>query len=124
MSDGTGLAEALLDLDEFRVLAVTEMPDELVIDVETPPLRKMLDVRPADSRVEGRVPEKDLDRDVAGLLLPQAAHPPRRRLSVPTRRPVRPPSSGVAEELGVCWWAVMDAVIETPAGRSSVQRRS
>ncbi len=32
MSDGIGLAEALLGLDGFRVLAVTEAPDELVVN--------------------------------------------------------------------------------------------
>ena len=35
MSDRTGLAEALLGLDGFRVLEVTENADELVIAVET-----------------------------------------------------------------------------------------
>ncbi len=35
MSDGTGLAEALLGLDGFRVLDVSEEPDELVITIET-----------------------------------------------------------------------------------------
>ena len=35
MSDGIGLAEALLGLDGFRVLEVGETPDELVIAVET-----------------------------------------------------------------------------------------
>jgi hypothetical protein len=35
MSDGIGLAEALLGLDGFRVLEVTEHTDELVIAVET-----------------------------------------------------------------------------------------
>ena len=35
MSDGTGLAEALLGLEGFRVLEVTEDPDEVVITVET-----------------------------------------------------------------------------------------
>ena len=37
MSDGTGLAEALLGLDGFRVLAVSETPAELVIEIEIPP---------------------------------------------------------------------------------------
>jgi len=35
MDDATGLAEALLGLDGFRVLDVTESVDELVITVET-----------------------------------------------------------------------------------------
>jgi hypothetical protein len=35
MDDATGLAEALLGLDGFRVLAVSEGPDELVIEIET-----------------------------------------------------------------------------------------
>ena len=35
MSDGTGLAEALLGPDGFRVLAVSETPAELVVEVET-----------------------------------------------------------------------------------------
>jgi hypothetical protein len=35
VSDGTGLAEALLGLPGFRVLEVTESPTELVVRVET-----------------------------------------------------------------------------------------
>jgi transposase len=35
MSDGIGLAEALLGLDGFRILDVVEVPDELTITVET-----------------------------------------------------------------------------------------
>jgi transposase len=35
MSDGIGLAEALLGLDGFRVLEVAESTDELVVAVET-----------------------------------------------------------------------------------------
>jgi len=35
MSDGTGLAEALLGLDRLRVLEVTESGVEVVIDIET-----------------------------------------------------------------------------------------
>ena len=33
MNDGTGLAEAVLGLDGFRVLAVSETPAEVVIHV-------------------------------------------------------------------------------------------
>ena len=35
MSDGIGLAEAMLGLDGFRVLEVSETPDEVIITVET-----------------------------------------------------------------------------------------
>ena len=35
MNDGTGLAEALLGLEGFRVLEVTETPAEVVIEIET-----------------------------------------------------------------------------------------
>lgn len=35
MSDGIGLAEALLGLEGFRVLAVVESIDEVVITIET-----------------------------------------------------------------------------------------
>lgn len=35
MSDGSGLAEAMLGLEGFRVLEVTEGADELVVRVET-----------------------------------------------------------------------------------------
>jgi hypothetical protein len=35
VGDGTGLAEALLGLDGFRVLAVVETPAGVVIEVET-----------------------------------------------------------------------------------------
>ena len=35
MDDATGLAEALLGLDGFRVLAVEETPSEVIVTVET-----------------------------------------------------------------------------------------
>ena len=35
MGDGTGLAEALLGLDGFEVLAVSETPAKVVIEIET-----------------------------------------------------------------------------------------
>lgn len=35
MDDATGLAEALLGLNGFRVLAVEETPSEVVVTVET-----------------------------------------------------------------------------------------
>ena len=35
MDDATGMAEALLGLDGFRVLAVEETPSEVIVTVET-----------------------------------------------------------------------------------------
>jgi len=35
MDHGTGLAEAMLGLPGFRVLEVTETPDEMTVTVET-----------------------------------------------------------------------------------------
>jgi hypothetical protein len=35
VSDGIGVAEALLGLDGFRVLEVTETPDEVTVTIET-----------------------------------------------------------------------------------------
>jgi hypothetical protein len=35
VSDGSGLAEALLGLPGFRVVAVTEIESELVVTIET-----------------------------------------------------------------------------------------
>ena len=35
MNDGNGLAEALLGLPGFRVLEVTETPEEVVVTIET-----------------------------------------------------------------------------------------
>ena len=35
MDDATGLAEALLGLDGFRVLGVEETPSEVIVTVET-----------------------------------------------------------------------------------------
>ena len=35
MDDATGLAEALLGLDGFRVLSVDETPSEVIVTVET-----------------------------------------------------------------------------------------
>jgi transposase len=39
VGDGTGLAEALLGLEGFRVLRVHEIPVEVVIEIETTPDR-------------------------------------------------------------------------------------
>jgi hypothetical protein len=39
VDDGIGLAEAMLGLPGFRVLAVTEGPAELIVEIETTAVR-------------------------------------------------------------------------------------
>ena len=59
MSDGNGLAEAMLGLDGFRVLAVIERPDELVIRIETTATLVGCGVR-AEAQDRVRVAVRDL----------------------------------------------------------------
>ena len=142
MSDGTGLAEALLGLDGFRVLDVSEGPDELVITIETTvdvvgcgrcgtraesQDRKAIDIRdlacfgrPARLRWikrRWRCPEVDCDAktwtehsahvDAQVVLTRRAGAEACRQVGEEARA-----VSVVAAELGVCWWTVMNAVIE------------
>ncbi len=51
MDDGSGLAEALLGLDGFVVLAATESTDELVVTVETTAF--IVDCTRCGTRAEG-----------------------------------------------------------------------
>ena len=141
MSDATGLAEALLGLDGFRVLEVEEGPDELVITVETTADvvgcgrcgvraeaqdRRSIDVRdlacfgrPArlrwikrrwrcvDADCEAKTwTEQSRHVDAQVVLTRRAGAEACRQVS--EARAV----SKVAAELGVCWWTVMNAVIE------------
>lgn len=138
--DGTGLAEALLGLDGFKVLSVTESEHELVIAVETTASvagcfdcgvqaecqdRVRVDVR--DLACFGRPARlvwskrrwrcRDLDCPVK-TWTERSAHVPARavltcRAGIEACRQVGElarPVSGVADELGVCWWTVMHAV--------------
>ena len=142
MQDGTGLAEALLGLDGFRVLEVTENPDEVVIRIETTAVvvgcsacgtraeaqdRMVVEIRdlPCFGRpvrlvwnkrrwrcVEADCEAKTWTETAAGFsfraLLTQRAGMEATRQVGENARPV----SQMAEELGVCWWTVMAAVVE------------
>lgn len=142
MDDGSGLAEALLGLDGFVVLAVTEGPDELVVTVETKAAivgctrcgtraqahdRMRIDIRdltcfgrPArltwikrrwrcvevDCEAKTWTEHSDLI-DVQAVLTRRAGAEACRQVGQDARSVSR-----VAAELGVCWWTVMNAVIE------------
>ena len=142
MSDATGLAEALLGLPGFRVLEVTETADELVIVVETVARitgcgrcgsraevhdRKSVAVRdqacfgrPARlvwRKRRWRCPDRDCDArtwtersehvDAQAVITRRAGVEACRQVGELAR-----PVSQVADEFGVCWWTVMNAVIE------------
>jgi len=142
MGDGTGLAEALLGLAGFRVLDVVEGPDELVVTIETTTAmvgcercgvraeaqdRTTIDVRdltcfgrPTRLRwikrrwrcVEGDCDAKTWTEgcehvDAQVVLTRRAGAEACRQVGQEAR-----PVSRVARELGVCWWTVMNAVIE------------
>ncbi len=142
MSDGIGLAEAMLGMDGFRVLEVTEAPDELVVTVET--IADVVGCGSCGVRAEAqdRVPIAIRDLACFGrsarLVWVKRRWRCRERLcdtrtwtehsdhvdaqAVLTRRAGMEacrqvgenarPVAGVAREFGVCWWTVMNAVIE------------
>jgi len=142
MGDGIGLAEALLGLDGFRVLEVRETPAELVVRIETTADVVGCDgcgVRAeAQDRVERAVrdlpcfgrptrlvwvkrrwrcrevlcarktwTETSPQLDAQQVLTDRAGAEACRQVGELAR-----PVSKVAEELGVCWWTVMNATIE------------
>jgi transposase len=140
MNDATGLAEALLGLDCFRVLSVEETAAEVVIRVET--TTDVVGCRTCGVRAEVqdrcRVDIRDLpcfgrparlvwlkrrwrcaDPDCPARTWTETSSevPPRAVLTVRAGREATRqvgelalPVAVVARELGVCWWTVMDAV--------------
>lgn len=142
MNDGTGLAEALLGLPGFRVLEVTETDLELIVTIETTASlvgcegcgvraeaqdRIPVDVRdlacfgrPArlrwikrrwrcrEPRCDRKTWTEQVEHLDAQVVLTRRAGAEACRQVGELARPV----SKVAEELGVCWWTVMNAVIE------------
>jgi transposase len=156
VDDGTGLAEALLGLDGFRVLAVTETPAEVIIAIETTVTvvgceacgtravaHERMPVEIRDLACFGRPARlvwrkrrwRCADRDCAAKTWTETSLLFSTRALLTVRAGVEAcrqvgenarPVSELAEELGVCWWTVMAAVIEygTPliedAGRVGV----
>lgn len=140
--DGNGLAEKLLGLDGFRVIAVAETDSEVVIDIET--TADFVGCAECGQRAEAQDRMPIAVRDLACFGRPARLVWHKRRWrcrdvgcdaktwtetvehvtarTVMTRRAgyeacrqvgqnARPVSQ-VADELGVCWWTVMGAVIE------------
>lgn len=140
MNNPTSLAEALLGLDGFQILEVTETPDELIINIETKSVvvgcptcgvraqakdRMRVDIRdlPCFGRPARLVWMKRRwrcgDRDCEEKTWTEISeHVPSRELltnraGIEATRQVGElarPVAGVAKELGVCWQTVMDAV--------------
>ena len=90
MSDGIGLAEAMLGLDGFRILEVCETPDELVITVET--VADLIGCARCGVRAEAqdRIPIAIRDLDGAQVK-PVGDHPPHERVAGRTTRVRRAP---------------------------------
>ena len=142
MDDGSGLAEALLGLDGFRVLEVSETPDEVTIRIETTATvvgcgacgsravaheRRPVAVRdlacfgrPARlvwCKRRWRCPERDCAArswtehsehvDAQVVLTRRAGAEACRQIGEHARS-----VASVADELGVCWSTVMNAVVE------------
>jgi transposase len=142
MGDGTGLAEALLGLDGFRVLEVSETRDELTIFIET--TVGVVGCVSCGTRAESQdrtaVELRDLacfgrparlvwhkrrwrcrDSDCSAKTWTERSPHISSRVLLTQRAGAEAcrqvgecarPVSELAAELGVCWWTVMGAVIE------------
>ena len=142
MGEGTGLAEALLGLDGFRVLEVTETEAEVVIEIETTAEtagcvgcgtraqsqdRMAVEIRdlacfgrPARlvwRKRRWRCADADCDAkswtEVSPQLMTRSVLT--QRAGVEACRQVgmnARPVAGLARELGVCWWTIQYAVEE------------
>lgn len=142
MSDGIGLAEALLGLDGFRVLGVVESADELVIRIETTAMAAWCAACGVRAEPHDRMPVEVRDLPCFGRPARLVWHKRRWRCReercaaktwtessadfdaqrIITRRAgmeacrqvgeLARPVSQVAGEFGVCWWTIMNAVAE------------
>ena len=141
MDDATGLAEALLGLDGFRVLEVSETPHQVVIMVET--IADVVGCPRCGVRALAKEGRRVDIRDLPCFGRPArlvwmkrrwqcldlhceektwtegSPHVPARavltlRAGAEATRQVGElalPVAVVANELGVCWWTVMDAIV-------------
>ena len=142
MSEGIGLAEVLLGLPGFRVLEVSETAVELVVTIETTADRVGCAGCGIRAQSQDRVPVAIRDLPCFGRPVRLVWIKRRWRCREPlcdrktwtetseeldaqvvlTRRAgveacrqvgeLARPVSNVAEEFGVCWWTIMNAVIE------------
>jgi transposase len=142
MDDGTGVAEALLGLEGFRVLAVTESAAEVVIEIETIADRVGCAAGGVRAEAQDRVIVEVRDLPCFGRPARLVWHKRRWRCREPwcaartwtetsehvsTRAVLTMragaeacrqvgrnarPVSELADELGVCWWTIMTAVDE------------
>jgi transposase len=142
MSDGTGLVEVLLGLDGFRVLDAIEELHELVVTIETDAELVGCTTCGVRAEAHDRMPVEIRDLACFGRPARLVWHKRRWRCVEPaceaktwtehsehidaqaviTRRAGREacrqvgelarPVSGVADEFGVCWWTIMNAVVE------------
>jgi transposase len=140
--DGNGLAEKLLGLPGFRVLCVTETDSEVLVEIETTAdvtgcaacgqraeAKDRMPIAVRDLPCFGRPARlvwhkrrwrcRDVDCDAKTWTETIEQVTPRavmtRRAGAEACRQVGAnarPVSQVADELGVCWWTVMNAVIE------------
>ncbi len=142
MLDGSGLAEALLGLEGFRVLAVNESDDELTIDIESTgdiegcgscgtraEAHDRMAVAIRDLDCFGRTARlvwhkrrwRCIEADCEAKTWTEVSSQVSSRSVLTIRAGIEAcrqvgmnarPVAGLARELGVCWSTIMEAVIE------------